>query len=243
MEYPCKKDEASRELNSVVQRLAGEFKLWGVQGSVVAAGEADAVISHAENISADLIMVCEAGRTKDDDRPGLSAISKRIIAGTRTSARICRARSVVSGRPVRILVGFNGSEGSKLAVNAILRRSWPAGCRVRLVAVVDSLLFSSIGRFSPQIRDAAISQRFVEQWAQNLCGRPQQRLENAGVRTEVSIRFGEAALNIVSEAEEWNADAIFLGPNSASFPPHRLSLGSVSLAAASQADRSVEICR
>lgn len=237
------KREAERDVRAAVLRLAKEFEPWDVSGNVVWDMPAESVISRSEDSSADLIMIGEPADAEFDRASGLGAVSRKIVAGSGCSVRICRRNTVSAGRRVRILVGFDGSEGSKLAVNAILRRAWPPGSRVRFVAVVDSVMISSIGRFTPQIWDAAIGQRFVEQWAQNLCGRSRQKLEEAGMRTEFAIRSGEAAANIISEAVEWSADTIFLGPNGSAFPSGRRPLGSVALSVASRSGRSVEICR
>ena len=128
--------------------------------------------------------------------------------------------SVLGGKgegPVRIMVGFNGSQDSEVAVDAVASREWPEGSEARLVTV-HSLL-------SSEARDVAT-----------------EKLRKAGLTTSEISKDGDPAHVLMREAEEWGADSIFVGTRDLHGFQHFLH-GSVSSAVAAHARCSVEVSR
>jgi hypothetical protein len=52
--------------------------------------------------------------------------------------RISRHRLQAHERPIRLLVGVDGSGNAGEAVQAVAARNWPAGTEARAVGVIDS---------------------------------------------------------------------------------------------------------
>jgi nucleotide-binding universal stress UspA family protein len=65
----------------------------------------------------------------------------------------------------------------------------------------------------------------------------------AGIESTVEVRFGHPKDTIIFEAENWGADAVFVGPHCAGNSFERFILGSVSAAVAARAVCSVEVVR
>ena len=59
----------------------------------------------------------------------------------------------------------------------------------------------------------------------------------------VEVRFGHPREILVKEAEDWNADAVFVGPHCPPNAIERLLIGSVSSDVAARADNTVEVVR
>ena len=210
---------------------------------IVSGNAASEIINAAELLHPDLMMLGEPGHAGPDGHFRLGAVSMRVVSETKCPVRISRAPVIAELRPARRLVGYDGSSGAKCAVDSLISRTWPNGLEVRFLAVADSTVLATIGRFAPQINDLAVSERYVVQWAETLCERSCLKLREAGIGSEVAVRFGNPAAGILAEAFDWRADSILVGPHSFPNITGRSALGSVSLAVAAEADRSVEICR
>jgi nucleotide-binding universal stress UspA family protein len=210
---------------------------------IVSGNAADEIINASELLHPDLLMLGEPGHADPDGRFRLGPVSMRAVSETNCSVRICRAPMIAERRPARILIGYDGSAGAKCAVESLLSRTWPNGLDVRFLAVADSTVLATIGRFAPQINDLAVSERYVVQWAETLCERSRLKLREAGIGSEVAVRFGDPTAGILAEAFNWRADSILVGPHSFPSVIGRATLGSVSLGVAAEADRSVEVCR
>ena len=115
------------------------------------------------------------------------------------------------------MVGFNGSQDSEVAVDAVASREWPEGSEARLITVHPLL--------SSEARDVAA-----------------EKLRKAGLTTSEISKEGEPAHGLMREAEEWRADAIFAGTRDLHGFQHFLR-GSVSSAVAAHARCSVEVVR
>ena len=130
-----------------------------------------------------------------------------------------------------------------LAVDAIAARTWPADTKVKLLVAADSLVLGSIGRFVPQMTGVAVETKFASQWAEALASTALAKLTKAGILSSVEVRLGHPKDVIIEEAEDWNADNIFVGPHCAANSFERFLIGSVSAAVANRAHCSVEVIR
>jgi nucleotide-binding universal stress UspA family protein len=241
--YPIDVSEAESLATSASDELRRRFPLWKLETRILEGDAASEIMGEAEAFLPDLIMLGEPGMPDNEGKFRLGVVSRRVIGGTTGSVRISRSPGIREVRPTRIVVGYDGTVGAKCAIDAILSRAWPDGVEIRLVSIADAAIVATIGRFAPQIKDLAVSERYVLQWAVTLCEASRKRLEDANISSEVAVRFGNPADGILSEAFDWRADAILVGPHSASSIRDRDSLGRVSAAVAAVADRSVEICR
>ncbi len=240
---PANIDEAGKRALHAANKIQKDFPNWSVGTETASGPPAAEILSLAESFKPDLIIVGEYRREMKERNIFLGQASQTILKEAGCSVRIARGERGLPTHPERVLVGFDGSAGSKLAVASIASRSWPAESQVRLLAVADSSVLGSIGRFVPQMADVAIGAKFVSQWAETLAANSIRKLTNAGLSASVEIGMGYPKDTIIEVAKAWNADSIFVGPHCSENSFERFLLGSVSAAVAACAHGSVEIVR
>ncbi len=145
--------------------------------------------------------------------------------------------------PVRIVVGVDGSSGADAAVESIVGRNWTTGCKVRVVSAMDYLIplktFDLIE--SDQIQRSEFYREEREKAEINV-SRAINALDQAGFTATSMVKNQDPKNLLVEQAEEWNADCIFVGARGVSLI-ERLLLGSVSSSVAARAQCTVEIVR
>lgn len=239
---PTTRSDAELIAEGAVSAIKAAFPAMKVRSVVREGSPAHEIIAEADRFGADMIVVGEPTLNGPAASLFLGHTTQKILNETKCSVRIAR-EGAPDHHPARLLVAFDGSAGAISSVNVIAERNWPADTEVRLVAVADSSVLGSIGRFTPQMRDSAVEAKFAAQWVETLAASSLQRLHLANIRSSVDIRFGNAKDEIVREADEWQADTIFAGPHAASNSFERFLIGSVSSAVAARAHCSVEIVR
>lgn len=201
------------------------------------------LIDEAEKHGVSLIVVGSHGRSALG-RVLLGSTSQFVLNHAECSVRVGRASSTSPGSPLRLLVGVDGSAGSFAAVQEIARRRWPAGTVVRVLASVDLRFSAALAGASAvawadlrYFRDntRAATPTHVAQAAVEL-------LQHAGIAATAVVDEGDPKRVLIADAEQWGADAIFLGATGLS-QTQRFLLGSVSAAVAARARCSVEIVR
>lgn len=213
--------EAIKEARAIAERAAkrvkADFPDWNVKAEVICDAPAWAVVKMADRDKPDLILVGSHGHSLVGGRLILGSVSQRVLYEAPCSVRVGRCSDVRRKGPVRIVVGFNGSPDSELAVAAVAARVWPEGSEARVVTSRDSL--------EPARHGVAA-----------------EKLRAAGLTTGEVSREGDAAHVIIKEAEAWDADSIFVGTRDIHGFQHLLH-GSVSSAVAAHAQCSVEVVR
>ena len=209
--------------------ICDEFPNWRVTAKTACGSPPREIIALADALEPDLIVVGEPRQPVGEHKMFLGHTSQTLLTETECSIRISRGQEALRSRPAKILVGFDGSPGATLAIDSLLRRVWRAGTEVRLLAVADSSVLASIGRFTPQMNDTSIEARFAMQWAETLASTSLKRLKDAGIISHVEVRLGRPKDVLIEAAENWEADAIFVGPHcslnsferflSAAYPP------------------------
>jgi nucleotide-binding universal stress UspA family protein len=234
-------EEAAEVAKSGADLLAKEFDEWQIRSETSTGLASQEILEKAVSLSANIIVVGAKLEVHLSPATSVGATSQAILDHAKCSVRIARGTETVNSSAARILVGFDGSVGALHAVETIAARTWPEDTIVRLLAIADSHVLSSIGRFTPQMRDAAVEARMASQWAETLAAMPFDKLRMAGLRPSVEVRFGNPSDVIIQEADRWRADTIFVGPND---PP--IAFGrplSVSTEIASRANCTVEVVR
>ena len=132
--------------------------------------------------------------------------------------------------PIRILVGYDGTEGSREAVRTIAGRDWPAGTEGKIVIVEDSIFVRS----SLEIDVDDIKK---------VGGELAEDLTRSGPEAELIVVEGDPKTQILSIAEQWDSDCIFIGATRYNDLLTKYLLGSVSSAVAARAHCSVEVVR
>jgi nucleotide-binding universal stress UspA family protein len=84
--------------------------------------------------------------------------------------------------------------------------------------------------------DAPLASRPMVEWAEN-------ELSLIGLKVSVNMTKGDPRRVLIEQAQQWDADSIFVGGRNFSTALQRFQLGSVATALVTKADCSVEVVR
>ena len=238
-----KLDDATALAKGAGERIKALFPGWQVRSEALADSPAWALIRTADQWRPDLIFMGARGHSVFGGRLILGSISQRVLYEAKCSVRIARASRTDVDAPLRLLVGVDHSADSKAAIDAICNRKWPKGSEVGVLAVVDTVMALNPDEVDP------LAMKWIEvgeekNWDQvrEMFEPAAEKLRGAGLHTEVLIRRGNPADQILEEADTWGADCIFVGAKGTR-GIDRLLLGSVSSAVSARAHCSVEVVR
>lgn len=235
--------EAETLAKHAKSRLKKMFPAWRVTAEASYGSPAWEIITKANEMKADLIVVGSHGRSAVG-RFFLGSISNKILTEADCSVRVARGKIEVDPMPSRVIIGFDGSPGADAAVEAVAVRNWREQSEFKLVVATDALVPTAIGRFVPPVADWVKDEMKSEsQWLETLAAPALQRLRDARLAATLQIVAGNPKQVLVEEAERWRADSIFVGANRFGSRIERFLLGSVSAAIAARAACSVEVVR
>ena len=235
--------EASRKLaEQAAARIREMFPGWMVSAEAACGKAAGELIKKADEWSPDLLVVGSQGRSTLG-RVFLGSVSHKILHEARCSVRISRRDEAGEVSGVKILVAVDGSENAEAAVETVAGRNWAENAEIRLIAVDDPFSRLEVGYVNWDLeKDEPEDSEKSREWIAKVIDAPKQILESAGLKVSHNIQWGDAANMILSEAEEWKADCIFVGARGLG-RVKRFLLGSVSTAVAARAGCSVEVVR
>lgn len=238
-----KLDQAEALAKNASHLIRLSFPSWHVRYEAQADSPAWALIRTADQWKPDLIVMGAQGHAVLGGRLILGSISQRVLYEARCSVRIARSSRKDSDKPARLLIAVDNSPDSSSAVNAVCSRTWPRGTEVGLIAVVDTVLAITPNSAEPSVVKW-IEVADEKNWDQvrQMFEPAAEKLRAAGLHTEVLIRRGHPANQILEEAHTWGADCIFIGARGTR-GIDRLLLGSVSSAVSARAHCSVEVVR
>lgn len=222
--------------------LQRAFPDWKIKAEAAMDDAAEGILKKAGTWKADLIILGSHGRSAFG-RLLLGSVSQNVLHHSPVSVRITRAGLKQGKRPIRLMLGMDGSAGADAAVAAVAGRTWPKNTEVRVVGVADTrsnLYFPALEAgfnkmnlgFIPD--EKARLEKPVEAAVARLTAR--------GLRVQSKVGEGDPRAVLLQEAEEWGAHCIFLGSRGLS-ATERLLLGSISSAVATHARCTVEIVR
>ena len=234
-------EQARRMAMQAQARVRTLCPTWKVEILAEADSPAWGIIKNADAWLPDVIMVGSHGRAALG-RVLLGSVSSRVLTEAHCSVRVARERQRQQNAPIRFLIGVDGSSDAEAAVRAVAARHWPAGSEARVITAVDTqmetvLALSELGaRWSEdEDRDApALGAKIVQAAVEQL--RP------TGLTVSSLVKVGDPKRVLLEEAEQWQADGIFLGARGLN-RIQRFLLGSVSTAIATRAHCSVEVAR
>lgn len=200
---------------------------------------ASVVLDEATSWSADLIVVGTRG-LGPFTAALLGSVSDEIIDHATCPVLVVRRPSIE-----RVVLAEDGSAGARTAAAAL---AWPifARSRVRVVTVSEAVA-PLIGAPGPARAETALDDRrrmvkaelaAVEALAQSTA----DRRTAAGLATEIDVRHGDPAHEIIRAATDWEADLIVMGTRGRT-GLERLFLGSVARKVLQHAPCSVLIGR
>lgn len=236
-------DDAKILAHRAQSHLEKEFPLWKIRTESSYGSPSQEILSKAEELKSDLIVIGESREHLCDGNLFLHSTSHKILDGAKCSVRITRGTLDEKRMPSRVIIGFDGSDGAWAAVEEVASRIWRRQSEVHLVVVADCTVPSSIGRFVAPMSSSFSEMKIVRQQMEKLAETPLLKLKNAGLKAILSVGEGNPKSVLTELAERWNADSIFVGPNSVGNSFERYLLGSVSASVAARAHCSVEVVR
>jgi nucleotide-binding universal stress UspA family protein len=210
-------NEARALAERATKRVKSAFPDWDVRPEVCCDSPAWAIIKMAYRDNPGLIIIGSNKHSVVGGRLILGSVSQRVLYEAQCSVRVARCSDQRRKGPVRIIVGFNGSPHSELAVDAVMSRAWPKGTEARIVTTLDAQM-----PISPD--------------------EPIERLRAAGLLASGVAREGDPTHVLIEESEKWDADSIFVGTRDIHGFQHLLH-GNISAAVAARASCSVEVVR
>jgi len=236
--------ETERLAASASKRVQSFLPEWDVDYEAVGGTPVYELLHIAKEWKANMVVVGSQERTLLS-RLFVTSISKKLAAESLCSVRVARqTHKKNDDRPVRILLGVDGSPGAQMAIGAVGRRAWPEGTEVRLITIDDGTWPTRIADHqaqSAQIPPSAQPQKpvralMLSEWAA-------QEFHNAGLHVSVEIKGGQPLGTLIKEAREWEADSIFVGAQGLASPEDKSGLGKVATGLVTDAHCSVEVIR
>lgn len=205
---------------------------------VIMRGNPEFLISFAaRSWPADLIII-RAHNRKDFRSRLLGSVAKSVVESAPCSVEVVRARpqpdATAADRRFRVLLATDGSAASIAASEAIAEMSLPENTEVRVVSVVNPMIYS--------LEELGLTGDSGTEHAHRAIGKAVRILSDAPVKTSAEVIAGGAARQIIARAKNWGADLIVLGTNERR-GLSRLLFGSTSAAVAKRAHCSVRIVR
>lgn len=234
--------DAQRVADAGATLIIREFPKWKVEPIGLAGDPGGALVREAAVREPDLVVVGSQGRSALG-RLFFGSVSKSVLDHSGVSVRIARKRKREEGAAPRVLAAVDGSPDSEVMLREISNRRWPEGTEIRLIAVDDPLKRSDDGYVIWNFEhDRPEDNARSREWMHRVITVPIQNLQAFGIKAFGVIRWGDAGNIILQEADEWNADAIFLGARGLG-RFKRFLLGSVSSFVAARANCTVEVVR
>lgn len=223
---------------ALVSRVLGD---WSVQTESPSGPPYWALVERAKEWSADLVVVGSHGRSTLG-RLALGGVSHNVLTHAPCSVRIGRdaeAERRAPDAPVRLLVALDGSPDAAAAVEAVCARTWPRGSEAWVATVLDVGLALALHRTAAWPGEEGEghydpARRAVEAVA--------DRLRACGLQAFPAVSEGNPKQALVSQAERFGANCVFMGARGHS-RLERFLLGSVSSAVAARVHCSVEVVR
>jgi len=203
---------------------------------VIMSGEPEFLISFAaRSWPADLILI-RANNRKDFRSRLLGSVAKSVVESAPCSVEVVRAceKGDAISAGFRVLLATDGSAASIAASQAIADMSWPEDTEVRVVTVVNPMIYS--------FEELGLTGDASTDYAHRAIGKAVQMLSDAPVRISAEVIAGNAARQIIARAKHWGADLIVLGTNERR-GVRSLLFGSTSAAVAKRAHCSVRVIR
>jgi nucleotide-binding universal stress UspA family protein len=236
--------DAQETAASGAELVRAQFPDWTVDSESRVDSPSGAIVRCIEQISADLVVVGRSGRS-GLDRLLLGSVSQNVLTHAPCSVHIGPQHGPVSepnaARPIKLLLGIDGSHYSAAAVSAVAARAWPAGTQVTIVAALDQRFWLALAG-SPARAWAGAGDEDQRSWARKAVESVARELRDAGLETTTLVDQADPRKLLLDQANQSNADCIFLGARGHGRVVKFL-LGSVSASIAARAQCAVEVVR
>ena len=237
-------DHQLKQAQSFAAEAAGRLRLdfpgWHINTESWADAAWPAIVRQAHAWNPDLIVVGSHGRS-GLNRLVIGSVSERVLHHVKCSVRISRHHLHLPERAIRVLVGVDGSDNARTAVQAVAARNWPPGTEARAVGVLDARIPIAAATTLEGCIPSAMEDEYRRRMSEAV-HEAAEVLAKPGLVASHQVLFGEPGKVLLEEAEKWAADSVFVGARGLNIL-ERFLLGSVSTAVASHARCSVEVVR
>lgn len=211
-----------------------------------------AIADYAKQWGANLIVIGSQG-TSAVARLLMGSVAQATLRRAVCSVEILRPHehSAQTDKPMKVLIGVDGSDCSLLAVTSVATRPWPAESTFRVISAVPCVVLTG-EMVAPMFTPIPTSEYLVDQLqekeraqAKEAVDRAKQILCEAHLLKVVEddpLPLGDPREVLVTQAKLWGADLIVVGSHGY-HAIDRLMLGSVSESVAMNAPCSVEVVR
>jgi len=231
-----------QEMLTLAQRASARISSlmpgWFFEPLVGFGSPASVIIEKADEWRPDLIIAGSHGHTA----PGrffFGSVSQKLVHEAHCTVRVARGRLDEQDTPVRLIIGVDGSKGAEAAVDLVSARHWPQGSAAR---IVNASWKMPLVTSEPMLSRLAVWVTTENNRVGGIIESAERKLQAAGLVTSIVVKEEEPKRLLLSEAESWGADCIFVGARGVG-KLERLLIGSVSSAVAARAHCSVEVVR
>lgn len=201
------REQAGRNLQAAAERLAGPGRT--VETSAVAGRASDAIISLAEQVEADIIVVGSRGHGTIETML-LGSVSSEVVDHAQVPVLVARGRTIE-----RVVFAWDGSERAEAALPALTEWGLFEQAHVDVLSVADAdpPWWVKAGLVSDETAAEAYhaAAEPSRQQHEEMAGHMAKQLRAAGLKADAVSREGDPAESIVAFAAEQAADLIVLG--------------------------------
>lgn len=233
---------ARQQAERTTNHLRPLFPKWKLTADACADSPAWGIIRKSNEWKADLVVVGSHGRGALE-RLFLGSVAQKVAVEAPCSVRIARPRRTKPEARLRLVLALDGSVGSQRLLRAVSSRTWTNAVEFRLLTIIDARL-QTAAAWPGILADQWVQHQDQEslEWISRMAETSANHLRNAGLTVESHIFHGDPKDVLVAQAEDWEADCIFVGDRGLNHGD-RLTLGTVAAAVAARARCSVEIVR
>jgi nucleotide-binding universal stress UspA family protein len=236
------REAAEEDAGQGVKMVSALFPKWETTACVRLHSPATTILEVAESFKPDLIVMGSHGRGTIG-RLFMGSVSLRVASETPTSVRIVRPNSNMNhNHPLSLLVSFDGSSGARKMVHSLVQRVWPMDTHLHIVAVLDYSVLASPEYIWLAAGDVGIYQEMKESRIDQAVIALEREMGKHFKLVTSAMPVGTASHEILAQAKQIHADAIFIGSRGLS-GLERMLLGSVAHSVAAHAETTVEIVR
>lgn len=235
-------DKAMASALAAREKLQVMFPEWKIETSAPADSPAWAIVTAVEEWGADLAVVGSHGYGFFH-RARLGSVSEKVVLEARCSVRVAKKAEHPVNDPLRIVLGYDGSDDAKSALQAMLARNYPQGTQVHVLSALDLRMVTAISYLSVFTEELLEATRDDDNaLIHKLADGAAEQLRAKGLDATAFVLEGDPKKLITEHAEEWQADSIIVGAHG-STRTERFLMGSVSSAITSRAHCTVEVVR
>jgi nucleotide-binding universal stress UspA family protein len=190
--------------------VSGGFAGWEVSTQVRLGKPAEVIIDTDSAWGADLIVVGAQGRSALG-RLLMGSVSQAVATRSERSVLVSRYVGDRGNKPVRIVIGIDGSPDSGGAVEAVAKRNWKDDTEVHVVAVAGTYRSTDVAKRIPTAA-AWIDERNQSgrETAKAALDDAMRLLSATGLRTSEHFAEGAAQTILNDHTTRFDADCLFV---------------------------------